>query len=124
MRVSLKQIAKYIRIDYQNSNYRVLERTAQYEFSIDNLTLRCKANNRAVAALCDRYKKGLPRGGRTQGSLLPGPPNNRGRFSITAFKQFLEDQEPDNAVEYAKLYDWQSMSPEIQASVRWAAGLR
>ena len=116
-----KAIAQQILTDYHNGDYGVMVE-GWLEFTIDGLKIRCKDRFTAVYAVSEKFRKW------TNSKVTQPVPNKprpvTRRFSIKAFNQFLQDCEPDNAVHYAQLFEWKLMSPEIQASVRHAAGIR
>lgn len=118
--MNTKQIAQRLVTDYNNGDYGIIEH-GRMEFYIDGMTIRCQGTIEAVMAVAAKFNAGVKRSWVTQ--VPKKPASTARRFSIKAFNQFLMDCEPDNAVHYAQLFDWKSMSPEIQASVRHAAGL-
>lgn len=62
--MNLKQIANQIRRDFSAANFRTLD-DGRIEFVIDGLKVRCDKRIDAVAAVADKYEKGLRHGGKT-----------------------------------------------------------
>lgn len=117
-----RDIAQAIRLAWSEDRFkRIGPMHASAEFDFQGFKVRCKNDRDSVEIVARKFEKGLPRGFTY---IMPGQPGKARRFSIKTFKQFLQDQEPDNAVQYAQLFDWQNMSQEIQQMVRQAADPR
>lgn len=77
-------------------------------FSIDGLTIRCKANREAIERVADKYRKGSSRLGTY--TKPRRTTTTRPKFSIRVLNDFMMSLEPDNAMQYIALYDMDQLT--------------
>ena len=121
MSMTNKQIAKEIMAQYNDPDRPLSYNRdcTQKVFCIDGLTIRCGVTYSEVRAVADKFEKGLPRGGRTENSVIPAAHNTKWRkFSITTFRDFIEDLEPENALEYFRLFNPADLPAGVRNTVR------
>jgi len=109
-----KQIAASIMQDYQGGKYAILA-GGLIEFYIDSLVVRCPNNSTGVEHVVRKFKRGLPRQGRT--FVNPGPRVARKKFSLEAFDSFWGEGEYENAREYMRLFPRDEWHPKAAAVV-------
>ena len=108
-----KQIAKQMMQDYWDGDCQLVDDSRRKEFKIDGLTIRCGLTYTEVFAVSEKFRKA-----RAHPNPIPQPRRITRRFSIRVFKQFLDDGEGENAMEYARLFDLGNLPVEVQALAR------
>lgn len=69
------------------------------QFIIDGLTIRCNATKSAILSVAKKYRKGY-----SHKPPIAGNRAMRRQFSITTWREFIADNEPENAYYYAMNY--------------------
>ena len=114
-----KKIAKYLRGCADLAP--VAKSTADATFLVQGTSLRitCKYDRDSIRNVADKFEKGLPRAGRTENSIKKAPHNLKLRpFSIKTFRDFIEDLEPENALEYFRLFNPADLPAGVRNTVR------
>jgi len=108
--MNTKQISVAIKGMYQSGDYLVdlSGHVARATFKVDGLRITCDNTLAAVHAVTEKYRKGI----RFE-NPIPTTPRIQRRFSIALFREFMRDGEMDNALNYAELFNYDSLASEV-----------